>query len=191
MVALVATVVIAEKVDPEEEEDTLEVEDIPEAVVEVDHTVKDGEMIIVVAMAEEATVEEDMTKVTVTKDMITRDPLVVAMVVDIIIIMVAMEDTEAKMEDMDMTIMVVVDQEKVDMAVEDMREMLRDQNWILAKFKVLMEIMTLNMVQSILKLAILAKYLEMVEKQELKVIMMRILDQSRRTQSKILVNRRS
>merc|ERR1712087_687794 len=164
MVALVATVVIAEKVDPEEEEDTLEVEDIPEAVVEVDHTVKDGEMIIVVAMAEEATVEEDMTKVTVTKDMITRDPLVVAMVVDIIIIMVAMED---------------------------MREMLRDQNWILAKFKVLMEIMTLNMVQSILKLAILAKYLEMVEKQELKVIMMRILDQSRRTQSKILVNRRS
>merc|ERR1712087_393383 len=184
MVALVATVVIAEKVDPEEEEDTLEVEDIPEAVVEVDHTVKDGEMIIVVAMAEEATVEEDMTKVTVTKDMITRDPLVVAMVVDIIIIMVTMED-------MDMTIMVVVDQEKVDMAVEDMREMLRDQNWILAKFKVLMEIMTLNMVQSILKLAILAKYLEMVEKQELKVIMMRILDQSRRTQSKILVNRRS
>merc|ERR1719189_2495082 len=134
-----------------------------------------------------------MTKVTVTKDMITRDPLVVAMVVAIIIIMVAMEDMEAKMEDMDMTIMVVVDQEKVAMAVEDMLEMrlLRDQNWILAKFKVLMEIMTLNTVQSILKMGILAKYLEMAKKQELKVIMMRILDQSQRTQSRILANRRS
>merc|ERR1719361_1253590 len=137
--------------------------------------------------------EEDMTKVTVVKDMITRDPLVVAMVVDIIITMVAMEDMEAKMEDMDMIIMVVVDQEKVAMAVEDMREMrlLRDQNWILAKFKALMEIMTLNTVQSILKLAILAKYLEMAQKQELKVIMMRTLDQSQRIQSKILANRRS
>merc|ERR1712083_1134836 len=129
---------------------------------------------------------EDMTKVTVvkdmTKDMITRDPLVVAMVVAIIIIMVAMEDMEAKMEDMDMIIMVVVDQEKVAMAVEDMRgRLLRDQNWILAKFKVLMEIMTLNMVQSILKRAILAKYLEMAKKQ-VKEIMMRILDQSQRTQ---------
>merc|ERR1719361_429717 len=50
MVALVATVVIAEKEDPEEE-DTLEAEDIPEAVVD-HHTVKDGEMIMVVAMAE-------------------------------------------------------------------------------------------------------------------------------------------
>merc|ERR1712228_30212 len=182
MAALVATVVTVEKEDPEEEEDTLEAEDIPEAVVELDHhTVKDGEMIMVVAMA-----EEDMTKVTVVKDMITRDPLVVATVVAIIIIMVAMED-------MDMIIMVVVDQEKVAMAVEDMQEvrLLRDQNWILAKFKVLMEIMTLNMVQSILKLAILAKYLEMAKKQELKVIMMRILDQSQRTQSRILANRRS
>merc|ERR1712228_756889 len=124
----------------------------------------------------------DMTKVTVVKDMTTRDPLVVA----IIIIMVAMEE---KMEDMDMIIM---DQEKVAMAVEDMQEMrlLRDQNWILAKFKALMEIMTLNTVQSILKLAILAKYLEMAKKQELKVIMMRILDQSQRTQ-RILANRRS
>merc|ERR1712110_1008746 len=105
--------------------------------------------------------------------------------------MVAMEDMEAKMEDMDMTIMVVVDQEKVAMEVEDMREMrlLRDQNWILAKFKALMEITMLNTVQSILKLAILAKYLEMAIKQELKVIMMRILDQSQRTQSKILANR--
>merc|ERR1712228_939769 len=105
-----------------------------------------------------------------------RDPLVVATVVAIIIIMVAM-----------------VDQEKVSMAVEDMQEvrLLRDQNWILAKFKVLMEIMTLNMVQSILKLAILAKYLEMAKKQELKVIVMRILDQSQRTQSRILANRRS
>merc|ERR1711971_681796 len=100
-----------------------------------------------------------------------------------------MEDTEA----MDMIIMVVADQEKVVMAVEDMREvrLLRDQNWILAKFKALMEIMTLNTVQSILKLAILAKHLEMAKKQELKVIMMLILDQSQRTQSKILANRRS
>merc|ERR1712228_58555 len=124
----------------------------------------------------------DMTKVTVVKDMTTRDPMVVA----IIIIMVAMEE---KMEDMDMIIM---DQEKVAMAVEDMQEMrlLRDQNWILAKFKALMEIMTLNTVQSILKLAILAKYLEMAKKQELEVIMMRILDQSQRTQ-RILANRRS
>merc|ERR1719242_2143283 len=186
MVDLVATVVIAEKVDPEEEEDTLEGEDIPEAVVEVAHTVKDGEMIMVVVIAEEAmVVEEDMTKVTVTKDMITRDPLVVAMVVAIIIIMVAMEDTE----EMDMIIM--VDQEKVDLTVEDMRAMLRDQNLILAKFKALMEIMTLNMVQSILKLAISAKYLEMAKKQELKVITMWILDQSQRTQSRILANRRS
>merc|ERR1719203_1235980 len=170
MVDLVATVVIAEKVDPEEEEDTLEGEGIPEAVVEVAHTVKDGEMIMVVVMAEEAmVVEEDMTKVTVIKDMTTRDPLVVAMVVAIIIIMVAMEDTE----EMDMIIM--VDQEKVDMAVEDMLEMrlLRDQNWILEKFKAVMEIMTLNTVRSILKLAILAKYLEMAKKQ-VKVIMMRI-----------------
>merc|ERR1719242_512597 len=102
-----------------------------------------------------------------------------------------MEDMEAKMEDMDMIIMVVEDQEKVDMVVEDMREMLRDQNWILAKFKAPMEIMTLNMVQSILKLAILVKYLEMAKKQELKVIMMQILDQSQRTQSRILANRRS
>merc|ERR1712083_225724 len=144
-------------------------------------------------MAEEAmVVVEDMTKVTVTKDMITRDPLVVAMVVAIIIIMAAMEDMEAKMEDMDMIIM-VVDQERVDMAVEDMREMrlFRDQNWILAKFKALMEIMTLNMVQSILKLAILAKYLEMAKKQDLKVIMMRILDQSQRIQRRILPNHRS
>merc|ERR1719361_2506067 len=116
MAALVATVVTAEKKDPEE--DTLEVEDIPEAVVVVDHTVKDGEMTTVVVMAEEAMVEEedtlevedipeavvvvdhtvkvgemimvvvmaaeamveDMIKVTVVKDMITRDPLVVAMV---------------------------------------------------------------------------------------------------------------
>merc|ERR1719203_2399666 len=180
MVDLVATVVIAEKVDPEEEEDTLEVEDIPEAVVEVDRTVKDGEMIMVVVMAEEAmVVEEDMTKVTVIKDMTTRDPLVVAMVVAIIIIMVAMEDTE----EMDMIIM--VDQEKVDMAVEDMLEMLRELNWSLAKFKALMEIMTLNMVQSILKLAILVKYLEMAIKQE-KVIMMRMLDQSQRIQRTIL-----
>merc|ERR1719242_2031443 len=46
MVVLVATVVIAEKEDPEE------VEDIPEAVVEMDRTVKDGEMIMVVVMAE-------------------------------------------------------------------------------------------------------------------------------------------
>merc|ERR1712218_108301 len=100
-----------------------------------------------------------------------------AMVVDIIIIMVAMEDMEAK---------------RVDMAVEDMREMrlLRDQNLILAKFKAPMEIMTLNTVQSILKLAILAKYLEMAKKQE-KVIMMRMLDQSQRTQRRILANRRS
>merc|ERR1712228_983140 len=125
----------------------------------------------------------DMTKVTVVKDMTTRDPLVVA----IIIIMVAMEE---KMEDMDMIIM---DQEKVAMAVEDMQEMrlLRDQNWILARFKALMEIMTLNMVQSILKLEILAKYLVMAKKQELKAITMQILDQSQRTQSRILVNRTS
>merc|ERR1719242_989562 len=51
MAALVATVVTAEKEDPEEEEDTLEAEDIPEAVAEVDHTVKDGEMIMVVVIA--------------------------------------------------------------------------------------------------------------------------------------------
>merc|ERR1719242_225399 len=48
MAALVATVVIAEKEDPPE------VEDIPE--VEVDLTVKDGEMTMVVVMAEEAMV---------------------------------------------------------------------------------------------------------------------------------------
>merc|ERR1712228_1008325 len=59
MADLVATVVIAEKVDPEEEEDTLEAEDIPEAVVEVDHTVKDGEMTMVVVMAEEAMAVEE------------------------------------------------------------------------------------------------------------------------------------
>merc|ERR1719242_72092 len=58
MVALVATVVIAEKEDPEEEEeDTLEAEDIPEVVVEVAHTVKDGEMTMVVVMAEEVMAE--------------------------------------------------------------------------------------------------------------------------------------
>merc|ERR1719242_1207877 len=51
MVDLVATVVIAEKEDPEEEED------IPEAEVEVDRTVKDGEMTMVVVMAEEAMVD--------------------------------------------------------------------------------------------------------------------------------------
>merc|ERR1719242_1213583 len=50
MAALVATVVIAEKEDPEEE-DTLEAEDIQEVVVEVAHTVKDGAMTIVVVMA--------------------------------------------------------------------------------------------------------------------------------------------
>merc|ERR1712154_309222 len=108
------------------------------------------------------------------------------MVVAIIIIMAAMEDTEA----MGMIIMEVVDQEKVALAVEDMLVMLRDQNWILVKFKALMEIMTLNMVQSILKRAILAKYLEMAKKQ-VKEIMMRILDQSQRTQRRILANRRS
>jgi len=97
-----------------------------------------------------------------------------------------MEDTEA----MGMIIMEVVDQEKVALAVEDMLVMLRDQNWILVKFKALMEIMTLNMVQSILKRAILAKYLEMAKKQ-VKEIMMRILDQSQRTQRRILANRRS
>merc|ERR1719242_2004126 len=48
MAALVATVVIAEKEDPEEEVDTLEVEDTPVAEVVVDRTVKDGEMIIAV-----------------------------------------------------------------------------------------------------------------------------------------------
>merc|ERR1712060_39432 len=182
------TVVIAEKVDlEEEEEDTLEVE----VEVVVDH----GGMVIVVVMEEEAmAAEEDMTKVIVikdtvirdmTKDMIIRDPLVV----DIIIIMAAMEDMEAKMEDMDMIIM--VDQEKVDMAVEDMLErMLREPNWSLAKSKALMGIMTLNMVQSILKLAILAKYLEMAKKQ-VKEIMIRILDQSQRIQRRILANRRS
>merc|ERR1719361_2057979 len=151
-------------------------------IAEVDHIAIMVATVVIAeeVMAEEATVEDMI------KDMITRDPLVVAMVVAIIIIMVAMEDTEA----MDMIIMVVAGQEKVALAVEDMRVMLRDQNWILAKFKAVMEIMTLNTVQSILKLAILAKYLEMAKKQEL-VIMMRILDQSQRIQRRILANRRS